>query len=148
MTGADDREMTRPDDGTPVDLAPLRAHSLDAACAPARWEQLVRRIDAAAAPELARRRNDALAAARTPGVVGVIARYATPMVAAAAAIAIAATALAVTAPSNASAGTLITDEVSVARALQVREPAATWLASDQGPSSGDIVSAVTGDGTP
>jgi hypothetical protein len=81
----DDREPGGRDDG-PVDLSAL----LGGRRSPERWEALAARIEAAAAPELARRGARAGRTGLVDGVVTAVARFARPvLVAAAAAIVIA-----------------------------------------------------------
>ena len=114
-----------------LDLSPLRERALASADpGDARWEALARRIEAAAAPELTRRRAAApdlalfLARARRPALLAA---------AAAAAFAIATARLVQPDPSL--------DEsppVGVAQALRVDEPAATWLVAGRAPSTADL----------
>ena len=107
-----------------VDLSPL-----DPAEDQLRYERWVRRILAAAAPELARR-------ARENGPLTLLAGWARPTLAAAAVIA--AVALGVLSAVEREAAT--TD--SVVDALGVPTPAAEWLEDEREPTASDLVVAM------
>lgn len=122
-----------------VAIRMLRAITLHPSRSPARWEQLARRIEVAAAPELARRVRRG---GTGGGVLATITCYAMPALTAAAAAALIVTALTLATTHPEGAQSLVADEVSITRALRVSEPAATWLAADRTPSTSDLVQAV------
>lgn len=151
-----------PDDGRgppagepPVDLSPLRGGALEA---------LARRVEAAAAPELARRRAAApaadvrlgrrqAAAAAGEALSLLLARAARPALLAAAAALLVAAALARGAAGPAAAPSssapepfaavigLVSDS-GVARVLSVNERDAAWIATQRTPTDDDLAVAV------
>lgn len=104
------------------DLAPLRPdHD------PRRWTRMLERIEAAAAPELARR-----AGLASPGLLMLLSGWTRPAISAAAlAAAAAATVIALQQPTSAAAG--------VSDALGMPEPVAVWLDGGQAPSVEELV---------
>ena len=143
--------MRRDDDGFPtlreeepppgaeearVDLSALRTAPADSGNAQLRWAALARRIEVAAAPELARRRSTAAAP-----LLALIARATRPVLLAAAAAAAFAVATARLAEGDGRASLAVADAtpaIGVAQALRVDEPAASWLSARRGPSTADL----------
>lgn len=129
----------------------LRA--LAGARGPADWEALAARIEAAAAPELARRAAGRRMTGRgttVPDLAPVLARALRPAFLAAAAALLVAVGLswggaaadaATAAGDDAPAGQLVSD-ASVAQALAVREADAPWLAEGQAPSREALARAI------
>lgn len=110
-----------------LDLSPLRER---APASGERLETLARRIEAAAAPELARRR------AAAPDLALFLARARRPaLLAAAAAAAFAVATARLAGPEAATTEPL---PAGVAQALRVDEPAATWLVAGRAPSTADL----------
>lgn len=109
-----------------LDLSPLGLTA-----DPARFEALVAAIAEQAAPELARR-------AGRGGVMGVLGRWAWPMLAAASIVAVlSGSALALVHPQA--------TWVPVAQALQVTEPQPTWLAEGRTADTSDLILALEGE---
>jgi hypothetical protein len=134
------------DDEGPIDFGPMHADRLDAGELSPRWVALVGRIEAAAAPELARRAT--IGAARVGRVAGfwlvdsvtsAVARFAAPaLVAAAAAVFAAVSATRATDPIAVEmvASQAISDEVAF-QALSLDERA-DWITKQQAPSADDL----------
>ena len=150
----DDTPLDGADAPRPLDLSALRVGGRSAAtpAVPDRWEALARRIEAAAAPELARRAARARRNGGAPAVLFAIARAARPALLALAASAVFALALArstgttsTTAPVESSLGQVA--EVSIAKALRVDEPAESWLIQQRAPSADDLARAIDPAGT-
>lgn len=119
-----------------MDKERLDLSVLDPGADQLRWERLVRRINEAAASELARR------AALRGSVVGVLAGWARPMIAAAASVALASAsvlALAGREPLGPEPGQ------SVAEALRIPAPVAEWVADERSPDMTDLLLALEGD---
>ncbi|HET7458051.1 MAG TPA: hypothetical protein VFJ74_10375 [Gemmatimonadaceae bacterium] len=153
----DDEPMARDagaDSSRPLDFSALRrggrGGTTDTATPDDRWEALARRIDAAAAPELARRataaRRGGNGAGAAPEILFAIARSARPALLAVAASVVFALAVAGLSSGGATTGgapaMTVADanvaEVSVARALSVDEPAASWIMQQRAPSADDL----------
>ena len=116
--------------------SPERNRPLHASTDPDRWEAAVRRITAAAQPEL-----DALARERTP--VFLITRWTRPVLATAASIAVLATATLVATPGSES--TAASERpLTVADAI-TPEPLANWLLGGPWPTVDEIVYAMDED---
>ncbi len=134
MTPRDEPPRKTPDTGPPGFAV------LDPRRDPASWERLVRRITAAAAPELARR----AAEADVPrGVLVLLSEWRRPALSAAAALAAAAATVLLLAGGPAAAGTA----PGIADALGSPDPVAAWVESDAPPSLEELVAALEGDGT-
>lgn len=110
-----------------IDLGPLLT--------PVARERLVRRVMAAALPELQRR-------AMGRGPILVLADWARPALAAAALIALAsALALGLARPGSAVSPTPAS---GLAEALNVPSPVSTWIVTDRDPTVGDMIAVVEG----
>jgi hypothetical protein len=117
------------------DLAPL-----DPSADTARWERMVAGITMAAAPELKRR-----AAMPDLGLLQLLAGYARPAVSAAALMAAAAGAVFFASGGPAaSTDAAQPSQTQVADGLGYPAPMAPWLASDQAPSSGEMLTIMQG----
>jgi len=117
-----------------LDLTPL-----DRLADPARVEELVAEIVAAARPELARR-------AAGGGILAVLGGWAWPTLAAASlAAAVSAAALLSARPSPVS-GTSLANAGPVVMALDLGEPVTAWVDGNRGPTTADLVLAVEGEG--
>jgi hypothetical protein len=130
-----------PEGPVAVDLSALRAspgdrRRLEDAIAAAAGAELARRAAAARAIEAARSGSPAV----RDGLLALVARWAVPTLAAAAilaALSVAGLALASRDPET-GAGTLV-------GALELPEPASTWLDEDRGPATSDLILAVQED---
>jgi hypothetical protein len=111
------------------DLAPL-----DPTRDTERWTRMVAGIQAAAAPELARR-----ARMPAPGMLMLLADWVRPTVSAAALMAAAAGAFLLTGPDSASAGT-----TSLASQLGYSENVASWVEAESAPSLEEMAADVEG----
>ncbi|HEX7117596.1 MAG TPA: hypothetical protein VF212_02330 [Longimicrobiales bacterium] len=119
-----------------MDIERVDLSALDPAADAERWERLVRRIMAGAAPELARR-----AATRDPFTL--LASWARPMIAAAAAITVISFAVLRRTPGPVEIGS--TASRGIVEALEVPSPAADWLNEDRAPTVTDLVSVLEAD---
>jgi hypothetical protein len=135
------------DDEPAVDLRAL-AGAPGAASGAGRWEALAARVEAAAAPELARR---AAGGGGRGGVVfdlvPVLARALRPALFAAAAALLAAVGLSRGVAADSAAGDEVpvgqlVSDASVAQALRVREADAPWLAGGEAPSREALARAI------
>src|SRR5205085_2080602 len=127
----------------PIDFSALRAGRADPVASPERWAALVGRIEAAAAPELARRADRA--ALRNPGpwlienVASAVARFTTPaLVAAAAAVIIA---VGVSWRAEQSSVDLLPPTDMVATQL-LSDDSAAWVSADREFTAADLVRAI------
>lgn len=141
--------MTRIDrDDRPIDFGPMRAERLDPELSAARWAALVDRIEAAAAPELARRAARAGSAWLVDSVTRAVARFTIPaLVAAAAAV----FAVAGTSESgDAGSSELLASQAMNAEVAQQAlslESRADWIVRQQAPSPDDLARAIDPSGT-
>lgn len=131
------------DDEGPIDFAPLLADRLDADRSAARWASLVSRIEAAAAPELARRAARAGGTWLVDNVARAVARFAAPALVAAAAAIFAVLGTSdgsEPAPTELVASQVINAEVAQ-QALSLDERA-DWITRQQAPSVDDLARAI------
>lgn len=115
-----------------IDLTPL-----DPAADPARFEAMVRVIMERAGPELVRR-------ARRVSPILLLAQWARPLAAAAAALAALATGTLVIADRPVS-GSEVATAAGLAEALHVPAPVADWVSEERPPSVSDLLVAVVED---
>lgn len=110
-----------------IDLSPL-----DPSAEPERWERLVRAITERAAPELARRAQQA-------GVLSILGRWVWPTLAAATLAAVISGAVLATAQQTQS-------EVpgGIADAIGLPEPVASWIEEGRGPTGADLLAVMEG----
>jgi hypothetical protein len=132
-----------PRDDGPIDFGPMLTDRLDADRSAARWASLVGRIEAAAAPELARRAARAGGTWLVDNVSRAVARFAAPaLIAAAAAIfaAVGTSGSSDPVPSELVASQAISDEAAQ-QALSLGERA-DWITQQEAPSVDDLARAI------
>ncbi|HEX6938894.1 MAG TPA: hypothetical protein VF158_05740 [Longimicrobiales bacterium] len=119
-----------------MDIERVDLSGLDPAADAERWERLVRRIMAQAAPELARR-----SAGLDPFML--LGSWARPTIAAAAAIAV--ICFAVLRRTSGPVELEATASLGIIEVLEVPRPAADWLNEDRAPTVTDLVSVLEAD---
>ena len=132
------------DDDAPIDFGPLVSDRLDPERSAARWAALVGRIEAAAAPELARRAARAGSVWVVDSVTRAVARFAVPALIAAAVALIAVIGTAESTP-EASGGLLASQAINAEvaqQALSLDAQHADWIARQQAPSADDLARAI------